>query len=143
MRLMRYDFALPATLTDEEIEDILGQVDHLVSWATDVKSFALEAAIGGKRWDGYKLVEGRSVRRYKDEDAVAKAVMADGKDPYEKKLLGIPAMKQLLGRKRFEEVLGGLVEKPRGKATLVPESDKRPAMEFTDFEEEKETDHYE
>ncbi len=143
IRLMRYDFALPATLTDEEIEDILGRVDHLVSWASDVKSFALEAAIGGKRWDGYKLVEGRSVRRYTDEDAVARAVTADGKDPYEKKLLGIPAMMQLLGRKRFEEVLGGLVEKPRGKATLVPESDKRPAMEFTDFEEEKETDHHE
>lgn len=138
MKLMRYDFELPPTLTDEEIEDILGQVDHLVSWAEDIKTYALESAIGGKHWNGYKLVEGRSVRRYTDEDAVAKAVQADGKDPFEKKLLGITAMTQLLGRKHFDEVLGGLIEKPRGKATLVPESDKRPAMDFTDFTNDEE-----
>ena len=145
MKLMRYDFELPPTLTDEEIEDILGQVDHLISWAEDIKTFALESAIGGKHWNGYKLVEGRSVRRYTDEDAVAKAVLADGKDPYERKVLGITAMTQLLGRKHFDEVLGGLIEKPRGKATLVPESDKRPAMDYTDFndEEEKESDQHE
>ena len=54
-------------------------------------------------------------------------------------------MTQLLGRKHFDEVLGGLIEKPRGKATLVPESDKRPAMDFTDFndEEEKESEQHE
>ncbi len=145
MALMRYDFELPPTLTDEEIEDILGQVDHLVSWAEDIKAYALESAIGGKHWNGFKLVEGRSVRRYTDEEAVAKAVQADGKDPYERKLLGVTAMTQLLGRKHFDEVLGGLVEKPRGKATLVPESDKRPAMDFTDFnnEEEKENEYHE
>ena len=138
MALMRYDFELPPTLADEEIEEILGQVDHLVSWAEDVKTYALESAIGGKHWNGFKLVEGRSVRRYTDEEAVARAVQADGKNPYEQKLLGITAMTQLLGRKHFEEVLGGLVEKPRGKATLVPESDKRPAMDFTDFNNEEE-----
>lgn len=138
MALMRYDFELPPTLADEEIEDILGQVDHLVSWAEDVKTYALESAIGGKHWNGFKLVEGRSVRRYTDEEAVARAVQADGKNPYEQKLLGVTAMTQLLGRKHFEEVLGGLVEKPRGKATLVPESDKRPAMDFTDFNNEEE-----
>lgn len=145
LKLMRYDFELPPTLTDEEIEDILGQADHLIAWAEDIKAFALESAIGGKHWNGYKLVEGRSVRRYTDEAAVAKAVQADGKDPYERKLLGITAMTQLLGRKHFDEVLGGLIEKPRGKATLVPESDKRPAMDFTDFndEEEKESEQHE
>ena len=74
MALMRYDFELPPTLADEEIEEILGQVDHLVSWAEDVKTYALESAIGGKHWNGFKLVEGRSVRRYTDEEAVARAV---------------------------------------------------------------------
>ena len=145
MKLMRYDFALPSTLMDEEVEDILGQVDQLVSWATDVKSYALASALNGKQWNGYKLVEGRSVRRYTDEDAVARAVTADGKDPYEKKLLGIPAMTQLLGKKHFDEVLGGLITKPRGKPTLVPTSDKRPAMDSTDFieTEEKESDDHE
>lgn len=142
MALTRYDFELPPTLTDEEIEDILGRVDHLVFWAEDIKAYALKSALGGKHWNGFKLVEGRSVRRYTDEEAAAKAVQADGKDPYERKLLSVPAMTQLLGRKHFYEVLGGLVEKPRGKATLVPESDKRPAMDFTDFnnEEKKENE---
>ena len=78
-------------------------------------------------------MEGRSTRRFTDEQAVAKAVTEDGKDPYEKKLLGITAMTSLLGRKRFNELLGKYVEKPRGKATLVPESDKRPAMDFASF----------
>ena len=132
MALTRYDFKLPATLSDEEIEDILRQVDHLVSWAEDIKAYALESAISGKHWNGFKLVEGKSVRRYTDEEAVAKAVQADGKDPYERRVLGITAMTQLLGRKHFHEILGGLVEKPRGKATLVPKSDKRPAIDFTD-----------
>ena len=85
-------------------------------------------------------MEGRSVRRYTDEEAVAKAVQADGKDPYEKKLLGITDMTRLLGRKHFDEVLGGLIEKPRGKATLVPESDKRPAMDFSDFTNDEENE---
>lgn len=140
LKLMRYDFELPPTLTDEEIEDILGQADHLIAWAEDIKAYALESAIGGKHWNGYKLVEGRSVRRYTDEEAVAKAVQADGKDPYEKKLLGITDMTRLLGRKHFDEVLDGLIEKPRGKATLVPESDKRPAMDFSDFTNDEENE---
>ena len=47
-------------------------------------------------------------------------------------------MKALLGKKRFDEILGGLTFKPPGKPTLVPESDKRPALNTakTDFEEE-------
>ena len=119
--------------TDEEVEEILGKADQLISWVEDIKEYALQSAIGGKHWQGYKLVEGRSNRCFTDEQAVARAVTEDGKDPYEKKLLGITAMTSLLGRKRFNELLGKYVEKPRGKATLVPESDKRPAMDFASF----------
>ncbi|MBO2517931.1 MAG: DUF2800 domain-containing protein [Clostridiales bacterium] len=134
MRLLKYDFQLPPTLTDEDVEDILGRVDSLISWAEDIKAYALEAAVGGKCWHGYKLVEGRSNRKYTDEKAVAAAVTAAGKDPYEHKLLGITAMTSLLGKKQFNDILGGLIEKPQGKPTLVPESDKRPALSHTDFD---------
>ena len=125
-------------LTDEEIEDVLSKVDGLVSWANDVKEFAFQAAMSGKSWNGWKLVEGRSVRKYTDDAAVIKAVTDAGYDPYEKKLLGLTEMQKRLGKSRFEELLGGLVHRPQGKPTLVPESDKRPAITTAkaDFYEE-------
>lgn len=128
LELARYDFAVPSTLQDEEIEAVLERADELVNWASDVKEYALQQALSGKQWEGWKLVEGRSNRRYINEEAVAAAVENAGFDPYEKKLLGITAMTRQLGKKRFEELLSNLVEKPQGKPVLVPESDKRPAM---------------
>ena len=128
IELARYDFKLPPLLTDEEIDDILSKVDNLVAWASDIKEYALQQAISGKEWSGWKLVEGRSNRRYVNDAAVVEAVLKAGFDPYEKKLLGITAMQKRLGKTHFEEVLAGLIEKPQGKPTLVPESDKRPAM---------------
>ncbi|WP_296557502.1 DUF2800 domain-containing protein [uncultured Acetobacterium sp.] len=138
LELARYDFAMPATLEDEEIEAILLKVDDLVSWASDIKAFALQAAISGKEWAGWKLVEGRANRKYIDETAVADAAVAAGFNPYEQKLLGITAMTSALGKKQFEEVLGQLICRPQGKPTLVPESDKRSAMNTAknDFIEE-------
>jgi len=138
MEIARYEFKLPPLHTDDEIETILGKIDGLTSWANDIKDYALQAALRGKQWNGWKLVEGRSNRRYTDEAAVAKAVREAGYDPYERKVLGVTAMASLLGKKRFEEILGGYIEKPQGKPTLVPESDKRPAMNTAnlDFMEE-------
>ena len=77
---------------------------------------------------GWKLVEGRSNRRYTDETAVAQIVSGTGHDPYEHKLLGITAMEKLLGKKQFATLLSDLVERPQGKPVLVPASDKRPEM---------------
>ncbi len=138
MELARYDFADPEVLEDEDIEDVLARADQLTAWVSDVKEYALQQALSGKTYSGWKLVEGRSVRRYKDETAVAHVVEEAGFDPYEKKLLGITAMTQTLGKKKFNELLGDLVWKPAGKPTLAPESDKRPAMNTAqdDFKEE-------
>ena len=138
MELARYDFKLPPLLTDEEVEEIISRVDDLVAWATDIKDYALQQAISGKEWNGWKLVEGRSNRKYTNETAVAGAVTDAGFDPYERKVLGVTAMQKLLGKSRFEELLAAYIEKPQGKPTLVPESDKRPAMNTAknDFMEE-------
>ena len=138
LALARYDFQSPALLDDEEIAGILGKVDALTAWASDVKEYALQQAISGKEWTGWKLVEGRSNRKYTSDAAVAAAVESVGLDPYEHKVLGVTAMQKLLGKTRFEELLSPYIEKPQGKPTLVPESDKRPAMNTakTDFMEE-------
>ena len=138
LELAKYEFAKPSLLEDEEIADILGKVDALTAWADDVKEYALQQAVGGKKWTGWKLVEGRSNRRYTNEAAVIQTVSNAGFDPYERKLLGITAMQKLLGKSRFDELLTAYIEKPQGKPTLVPESDKHPAMNTAknDFMEE-------
>ena len=128
LALARYEFQSPALLDDEEIADILGKVDALTAWASDVKEYALQQAVSGKEWTGWKLVEGRSNRKYTSDAAVAAAVESIGFDPYERKVLGVTAMQKLLGKTRFEELLAPYIEKPQGKPTLVPENDKRPAM---------------
>ena len=137
LELAKYDFAMPDTLDDLEIASILGKVDQLVSWGNDIKAYALKKAQSGTQFIGWKVVEGRSNRKYTDEAAVAAAVQNAGYDPYEQKLLGITAMSTLLGKKQFDELLGELVYKPPGKPALVPESDKRPAVNTAadDFKE--------
>ena len=128
---------MPPTLEETEIAAILPKIDSLISWATDIKDYALQQALAGTHYDGFKVVEGRANRKYTDEAAVASVVSDAGYDPYEKKLLGITAMTALMGKKKFEEVLGGYITKPQGKPALVPESDKRPAMNtaYEDFSE--------
>ena len=113
-----------------------------VSGLGDILIFALQQAISGKEWHGWKLVEGRSNRRYTNEAAVEQAVTQAGYDPYERKLLGITAMQKMLGKARFDELLTAFIEKPQGKPTLVPESDKRPAMNTAknDFMEDYDND---
>ncbi len=139
LELARYDFAMPAELTDTEVEAVLSKADDLASWAADVKEYALQKAMSGKTWKDWKVVEGRSVRKYANETAVAETVKESGYDPYEQKVLGITAMTRLLGRRKFDELLSGMIVKPEGKPTLVPLSDKRPAMHtaVNDFKEEK------
>ena len=144
LALAQYEFAKPPLLTDEEIEDILSRLDDLTKWANEIAAYAQDAAINhGKHWNGYKLVEGRSNRKYTDESAVIAAATAAGyRDIFKKSLIPITEMEKLMGKKTSAEVLGGLVIKPQGKPTLVPASDKRPAIhtganhDFNEFTEE-------
>ena len=138
MELAKYEFADAPTLDENEIAEILPQIDTLVSWAEDIKSYALNQALSGVRYPGFKLVAGRSNRKYADEAAVARVVSEAGYDPYDKKLVGITEMTKRLGKKRFEELLNGLLIKPEGKPVLVPASDTRPELNNAknDFMEE-------
>ena len=147
LQLAQYEFAMPPLLTDEEIEDILVRLDDLTKWANEIQAYAQSAAINhGKSWRGFKLVESRTNRKYTDEEAVAQAAKDAGyHDIYKHSLITISEMERLMGKKTFAEVLGALVVKPQGKPTLVPASDKRPAItssganqDFTEITEEKE-----
>lgn len=126
LAIAQYDFKPPDMLEDSEIEMILERVETLTSWASDVKEYALSQALSGKQWSGWKVVEGKSNRKYTDEKKVAEAVKAAGKNPYsEPEVLGITAMTKMLGKEKFTEILGELVYKPQGKPALVPASDRR------------------
>lgn len=100
-----------------------------------------EAVINHKEWPGFKLVLGRSNRKYTDEaDAAEAAKQAGYTDIYKQSLIGITEMEKLMGKKKFNEILGNYVYKPDGKVTLVPDSDKREAVKTAtaeaDFKEE-------
>ena len=126
MRLAEHDFRQPDLLSDEEIADILPVADSLNSWVQDLLAYATQAAVNGKSWPGYKLVAGRTVRKYTSEAEVIKAATEAGyTDIYKTTLLGVGDLEKRMGRKRFGEVLGKFIVKPVGAPTLVPETDAR------------------
>lgn len=118
-------------LNDEEITNILDRADEIKKWLSAVEDWALQKALEGKEYPGYKLVEGRSNRCYSDANAVAEALLANNIEPaliYTKSLKTITSLEKDLGKKVFNEIVGDLIIKPQGKPTLVPESDKRPPL---------------
>ncbi len=141
MEIAKYDFKDCDLLNNEELCDILGRVDDLVKYANMVKDFCLVEALAGKTFEGYKLVEGRSVSKFTDVDKVADVLKTDGFSEEEiykpKELLGMTALKKIVGTKHFGELLSDYLEKPQGKPTLVPVSDKRPEFNSAenDFDE--------
>ncbi len=142
LEIAQYDFRDPPLLSDAEIADVLSRVDDLVSWATGVREYALQAALDGRRFAGWKLVEGKSIRKFTDDKAVEARVSAAGFDPYEKRMMSLTALEKLLGKKDFTNLLADLVVRPKGKPVLVPVSDKRAEMtmindDFSDEEGEK------
>ena len=130
LKMAQMEFRQPALLSDDEIAEVLTKADALSKWADDIYAYAQDQAIvRGKEWPGYKLVEGRSNRKYTSEEDVEAAAKAAGyTDIYKQSLIGITDMERLMGKAQFAEVLGKYVYKPAGKITLVPESDKRKAI---------------
>lgn len=136
LELLKYEFQEASLLTDDEIAEIISLSNELSKWAKDIYTYATAIAINeGKEWAGYKLVEGITKRKYKDEDAVAKVAKAAGyTDIFKQILITITEMEKLMGKKVFNDILGRYVEKPKGKLALVPESDTRDSVDLVHSE---------
>lgn len=129
--LARYDFKEPALLDDYEVSEVLRQVDSLVGWANAVKQYAFDKAMRGGVFEGFKLVSGRAVRKYKNEKAIVRVLKAAGltdAEIFSKKLLGITEMTKLLGIEDFNRLIGDQLVRPAGKPALVPLEDSRPVF---------------
>ena len=129
MGLAKYDFQDAALLASSDIADILSQADQFKSWIASVEEYALRAALDGENFPGFKLVEGRSVRRYSDEGKIAEVLTSNGFGEdliYDKKLKTITSMEKLVTKKTFNALCGDLLVKPEGKPTLVQDIDPRP-----------------
>ena len=138
LAMARFEFQDPPLLSDEEIAEVLSRVDGLISWAEQVRDYALQAALNGKRFAGWKLVEGKSFRKFTNDEVVRARIEVAGFDPYEKKKRSLTAIEQLMGKKEFDNLLSDLVVRQAGKPILVPENDKRPEYvpakaEFTEI----------
>lgn len=128
MELAQYDFQKQDTMDNNDIAFVLSRVDELVKWASDVKDYALEQALQGEEYEGFKVVEGRSNRKWSSEDKVGEILTGEGFERsiiYTTKLDGISKIESAIGKKEVQRLLGDYIIKPPGKPTLVPISDKR------------------
>lgn len=118
-------------ITPNEAGAILEKAADIKAWLADLENLCIKALFAGKPVEGWKLVEGRSNRKFVDENMVAKAMTAAGYEEaalYERKLITLTQMEKDFGKKAVAEVLSDLIMKPAGKPTLAPEKDKRPAF---------------
>lgn len=109
-----------------------------MQWYTDLQAYATEALLAGKEIPGWKVVEGRSNRAFKDTDAAIQTLISAGYDEalvYDRKPKTLSELEKMLGKKTFADILSDQVVKPLGKPTLAPESDKREpySTAATDF----------
>lgn len=131
LKLAKYDFIRPNKLSNEELANILEIAPKIRSWCEIIETYVIDKALQGEKFPGYKLVEGRSNRKYVDEEKAKSILLEKGygiSDITTSKLKSITEMTKLLGPGEFNELLRGLVIKPQGKPTLVPETNKRPEL---------------
>jgi len=121
-------FKLPNTVPVEKLAEILPLLSRIKKWIDDVEEYLTSEAVNnGVKIPGYKLVEGTSKRTFTDIEAVCKAAIENGfEDIYKQEPLSLTGFEKLMGKKKFAEILGDFVTKPKGKPILVPESDPRP-----------------
>ncbi len=131
LTLDKYEKKDPGLLSDAEIGDILYRAQDLKAWVADLEEYALAQTLSGAEVPGWKAVEGRSLRQFTDQEAAFRALVAAGTPEamlYERKALTLAAAEKAVGKATFAEICGPYIDKPPGKPTLVPDTDKRPAI---------------
>lgn len=123
-------------ITVEEASKILARAGDIKTWLSDLENLCIKTLFAGEPVPGFKLVEGRSNRKFVDDLLVADALKGAGYDEaliYKpKELITLTQMEKDFGKKAVGEVLKDLIVKPAGKPTLAPEKDKR--LPFTPTE---------
>lgn len=136
------DMKAPATLTDDELSELLHKLPDIKRWASDVEDYCKQQAYENNRnFNGWKVVEGRATRKYVDDEQVYERLKEhyDPQEVTETKVLSISKLEKQLGKKKVSELLSDLVTKPQGKPALVTEDDKRQPItnsaesDFTEF----------
>lgn len=115
-------------LSNEEMGEILNRARDIVKWVKDIENYCQQAILRGEYVPGWKVVEGRSVRAFSDTEKAMEVLKEKGVAEelmYERKMLTLTQLEGVVGKKDFNEYVGDFIIKPKGKPTLVPESDKR------------------
>lgn len=126
----------PDTLNDDQLRAALESKKLIESWLTAVETLVNERLLNGGKFEGFKLVEGRSLRKWGDEPMAVNTLEGLlGDEAYERKLLTPAKAEKALGKSKAKDIQN-LIIKPEGKPTLVPESDKRQSIQISvdDFE---------
>lgn len=131
-------FKQPGLIPLSELAEILPTLNRISSWIEAVFAFVSSEAINhGVPIPGYKVVEGRSKRIFTDTKAVVDTAVQNGyTDLYKQSLITLTEFEKMMGKKKFNELLGKFVAKPPGKLTLVPDSDPREAVDLTTADQE-------
>lgn len=120
----------PATLSDEELGEWLQKLEGLAAYAKDLEEYAQQALLDGRSLPGWKLVQGRSTRKWTDQDAAFQQMEHDGIDEamlYTRTPISLTAAEKMIGKKKFSETMSAFITRAPGAPKLAAASDPRPA----------------
>ena len=136
LSVVKYGFDTPGVIPDEDIPGILAVLDTAEAWCKDIRQYALNQALNGQRFLGWKLVRGRrGARSFTDEEKVREQLNRAGYDneQIEKRGLKSPSeIEKLVGKTAFSALVGDYVSQSQGSLDLAPEDDKRPEYASAD-----------
>ena len=119
----------PELMTDEEIEAVLPRLDFIMDYCKSIQDYALKKAIEGKKWKGFMLSESTTKRKIYDEQTVIRILKEAGYDPEVPKLKSLTDLQKMVGKNRFNELIGPYLIKPKGQPILVPDEEKNKKEE--------------